>query len=98
MSEPTISYKRRQWMGLAPRAESVFISVIERCFSEGRTAAHANKLLTACPYYQHLQALEWRWWTRGYTYSARLFRALEAEHELVRLKDAVAALTREGTL
>lgn len=95
MSEPTISYERRQQMGLAPHAESsVIASIIERCFSEGKTAAYGDKSLPSCPYGSR-QNLERRWWMRGYSHFARLLRALEAEQELMKLKDVVATLTQE---
>lgn len=99
MSEPTISYKRRQQMRLAPPTESSDpAAVIEWCFNEGKNAAHADtlpgKTLTVCPY-GGTQALGRTWWMRGYSYSARLFRALKAETELMKLKDVVATLTQE---
>lgn len=60
---------------------------IDRAFNEGMSAFGSDEKndgamsQTACPYSKR-KALENHWWTRGYAYQARLFRALKAEAKL----------------
>jgi len=54
---------------------------IEGWFAQGaRQAAYDNEdgTLTQCP---HTPVLQCHWWTRGYSYEQRIFRATKAEGE-----------------
>jgi len=60
---------------------------IEEAFSLGRAAGNYEAAKPEeCPFQLH--SLGANWWTRGFSYSARMLRAIEAEQKLKALEDA----------
>lgn len=59
---------------------------IGRWFSEGMVAARADGEPPPRPY----DGVADHWWSRGYSYTARLLRALEAESALIALRSSLA--------
>src|SRR5262245_54796441 len=63
----------------------------ETAFMAGKTKHEfddANNAHTECPHDAGTNARHW--WTRGYSYSARMLRAMEAEADAARLRAALA--------
>lgn len=66
---------------------------IKSVFRAGEVACETGGALESCPWIEG--SVERDWWTRGYTYCARLLRAHEAEAEVKRLTSLCDRMERE---
>lgn len=65
----------------------IFHEDIEGWFKEGCRAADNDEKLTANPYLKNNSLgspVKQHWWTRGYSYQFRLYRAIKAEKAILK--------------
>lgn len=76
--DPRISQTRRATIQPRPRSRVIAEGMAEPAFSEGMRSADVDTA-RACPYPEGSPRRHW--WTRGFSYQARLLRALTAEKD-----------------
>lgn len=81
-------------------SEEISLAAIDALFHEGDTAADiaevsrdgapSSLMIPASPYDE--ASLAHHWWTRGFSYKARLLRAIDVERTVDRLRRAISEL------